>query len=116
MTRTILAHIRAIRAGHSGRSLVHAVDTKQHEYKLEVSTDELRGAVGDMLVLSWTIHANPAVITPVATATPPASSPPVTGAAAVDEQFDTLMRGAAAAPTPDQQLAALLGATAPKPG
>jgi len=117
MTRVILAHIRAIRTGHSARARIEAVDAQGLDYKLEVPTDEVRGAVGDMLVLSWTIHSNPAAATtPIAaattTATAPASSP--TSATDVDEQFDDLMRGAAArsAPTPEQQFVSLLGATA----
>ena len=123
MTRVILAHIRAIRTGHSARARIEAVDAQGLDYKLEVPTDEVRGVVGDMLVLSWTIHGNPAaVITPAtvasATATAPASSPPATSATDVDEQFDVLMRGTAvrSAPTPEQQLVSLLGVRGPRPG
>lgn len=123
MTRVILAHIRAIRTGHSARARIEAVDAQGLDYKLEVPTDEVRGVVGDMLVLSWTIHSNPAAaITPATatatTVTAPASSPPATSATEVDEQFDDLMRGATgrSAPTPEQQLVSLLGARGPKPG
>jgi len=121
MTRVILAHIRAIRTGHSARARIEAVDAQGLDYKLEVPTDEVRGVVGDMLVLSWTIHSNPvAVIIPAtaSTVTAPASSPPATSATEVDEQFDDLMRGATgrSAPTPEQQLVSLLGARGPKPG
>lgn len=123
MTRVILAHIRAIRTGHSARARIEAVDAQGLDYKLEVPTDEVRGVVGDMLVLSWTIHGNPAaVITPAtvasSTATAPASSPPATSATDVDEQFDVLMRGTAvrSAPTPEQQLVSLLGVRGPRPG
>lgn len=124
MTRVILAHIRAIRTGHSARARIEAVDAQGLDYKLEVPTDEVRGVVGDMLVLSWTIHGNPAaVITPAtaaaaATTTAPASSPPATSATDVDEQFDVLMRGTAvrSAPTPEQQLVSLLGVRGPRPG
>lgn len=124
MTRVILAHIRAIRTGHSARARIEAVDAQGLDYKLEVPTDEVRGVVGDMLVLSWTIHGNPAPVITSATAaaaattTAPASSPPATSATDVDEQFDVLMRGTAvrSAPTPEQQLVSLLGVRGPRPG
>lgn len=126
MNRSILAHIRAIRFGHSERALVQAVDARGLEYKLEVPTDEVRGVVGDMLVLSWSIHDNPAVVTTPTSVTPTSTSATATsespasplGPAAVDEQFDVLMRGGAArsALTPEQQLAALLGSSGQKPG
>ena len=123
MTGVILAHIRAIRSGHSARARIEAVDAQGLEYKFEVSTDEVRGVVGDMLVLSWTIHSNPAVVTtptatPLAATAIPASSPSPMGAATVDEQFDVLMRGAAvpSAVTPEQQIAALFRMSGPKPG
>lgn len=125
MKRSILAHIRAIRFGHSERALVHALDARGLEYKLEVPVDEVRGVVGDMLVLSWTIHSNPAAVTTptsvtTTSATAASSESPASplGPAAVDEQFDVLMRGGAArsALTPEQQLAALLGTSGQKPG
>ena len=123
MTGVILAHIRAIRSGHSARARIEAVDAQGLEYKIEAGIDELRGVVGDMLVLSWTIHSNPAVVTtptatpPAATAIPASSHSPM-GAATVDEQFDVLMRGAAvpSAVTPEQQIAALFRMSGPKPG
>ena len=121
MTGVILANIRAIRSGHSARARVEAVDAQGLEYKFEANADEVRGSVGDLLVLSWTIHSNPVVVT-TPTATPPtaASTPAIspTDAAGVDEQFDVLMRGAAArpAPNPEQQLAALLRGAGTKPG
>ena len=120
---TILAQIRAIRTGHSERAQVHAVCARGRDYKIEVGTDEVPGVVGDMIVLSWTAHANPAVATSIVP-TPETSAPalapaPTTGEAAdVDNQFDALMRGAAArqALTPEQQLAALLGVPGAKAG
>ncbi len=118
---TILAQIRAIRTGHSARAQVHAVCARGLDYKLEVPTDEVPGVVGDMIVLSWTAHASPAVATSIVP-TPETSAPapaPTTGEAAdVDHQFDALMRGAAArqALTPEQQLAALLGVPGTKQG
>ena len=122
MTGVILAHIRAIRSGHSARARVEAVDAQGLEYKFEANADEVRGSVGDILVLSWTIHSNPVVVTtPTATPPPPAASTPASSpmdAATVDEQFDVLMRGAAARPAqnPEQQLAALLRGAGTKPG
>ena len=125
MTTTVVAQIRAIRTGHSERAQVHAVCARGRDYKIEVGTDEVPGIVGDMIVLSWTAHANPAVATSIVP-TPDASAPapvpapaPTTGEAAdVDNQFDALMRGAAArqALTPEQQLAALLGVPGAKAG
>jgi len=122
MTGVILAHIRAIRSGHSARARVEAVDAQGLEYKFEANADEVRGSVGDILVLSWTIHSNPVVVTtPTATPPPTAASTPASSpmdAATVDEQFDVLMRGAAARPaqSPEQQLAALLRGAGTKPG
>lgn len=122
MTGVILAHIRAIRSGHSARARVEAVDAQGLEYKFEANADEVRGSVGDILVLSWTIHSNPVVVTtPTATPPPTAASTPASSpmdAATVDEQFDVLMRGAATRPAqnPEQQLAALLRGAGTKPG
>ena len=120
---TILAQIRAIRTGHSERAQVHAVCARGRDYKIEVGTDEVPGVVGDMIVLSWTAHANPAVATsivptPETSAPAPAPAPTTGEAADVDNQFDALMRGAAArqALTPEQQLAALLGVPGAKAG
>lgn len=110
---TIVAQIRAIRMGHSERAQVHAVCAKGHDIKIEVASDEVPGAVGDLLVLSWSAHANPAAATPALTAPSAPVSVPVPAsmsadAAVVDGQFDALMRGGAPQTlTPDQQLAAL---------
>ncbi len=121
MTTTIVAQIRAIRTGHSERAQVHAVCARGRDFKIEVGTDEVPGVVGDLIVLSWTAHANPAFATstaptPEAPAPVPARTPGE--AADVDHQFDALMRGAAArqALTPEQQLAALLGVPGNKAG
>ncbi len=115
MTTTILAQIRAIRTGHSERAQVHAVSPRG-EYKLEVPTDEVPGVVGDMIVLSWTVHANPAGTwtAPATEAPAPAPVPVLATAAEVDNQFAALMRSGSGRPapdplTPEQQLAALLG-------
>ena len=119
MTTTIVAQIRAIRTGHSERAQVHAVCARGRDFKIEVGTDEVPGVVGDLIVLSWTAHANPVFATSTAP-TPEAPTPArTTGEAAdVDQQFDALMRGAAArqALTPEQQLAALLGVPGNKAG
>ena len=111
---TIVAQIRAIRIGHSERAQVHAVCAKGHDIKIEVASDEVPGAVGDLLVLSWSAHVNPAAATPALTAPSAPVSVPVPAsmstahAAVVDGQFDALMRGGAPQTlTPDQQLAAL---------
>lgn len=123
MTTTIVAQIRAIRTGHSERAQVHAVCARGRDFKIEVGTDEVPGAVGDLIVLSWTAHANPVFATstaptPEAPAPVPAPARTTGEAADVDQQFDALMRGAAArqAPTPEQQLAALLGVPGNKAG
>ena len=118
MTTTIVAQIRAIRTGHSERAQVHAVCARGRDYKIEVATDEVPGVVGDLIVLSWTVHANPVFATSTAPTPAPAPAPAPGEAADVDHQFDALMRGAAArqALTPEQQLAALLGAPGNKAG
>ena len=115
MTTTILAQIRAIRTGHSERAQVHAVSPRG-EYKLEVPTDEVPGVVGDMIVLSWTVHANPAGTWTAPATEAPVPAPVLATAADVDNQFAALMRSAGARQpptadplTPEQQLAALLG-------
>ena len=118
MTTTIVAQIRAIRTGHSERVQVHSVCARGHDFKIEVATDEVPGVVGDLIVLSWTVHANPVFATSTAPTPAPAPAPAPGEAADVDHQFDALMRGAAArqALTPEQQLAALLGAPGNKAG
>lgn len=72
MTGLILARIERIRRGHSDRSLIHAI-AGDLEYKLEVHTDEVAGlgtGEGHMLVLSWSIHASPAVTVQAEAASP----------------------------------------------
>jgi hypothetical protein len=108
----ILARIERIRRGHSDRSLVHAV-AEGLEYKIEVPTEEVAGlgtGEGHMLVLSWSIHASPAVT--VTSEVPPSSTPPVS----VDAQFMSMMNrgtdGASATPAQPAQPAT---ATAPSP-
>ena len=97
----IVARIERIRSGHSDRALVHAIDTKGREYKLEVSNDEvseLPPGEGHLLVMSWAIHENPnqpAMAVPMPqvtpTARPTAQAPPAPSS--VDAQFMALMSG-----------------------
>lgn len=135
--KSVVARIERIRSGHSDRALVHAIDAKGREYKLEVPIDEVRElppGEGHLLVMSWSIHENPIqppmaapmpqatpIAAPTAQATPALSS--------VDAQFMALMSRktqpkaeldrpsetsgrAAQSPqgiTPDEQLANMLG-------
>jgi hypothetical protein len=88
--KTVVARIERIRSGHSDRALVHAIDKKGREYKLEVSNDEvseLPPGEGHLLVMSWSIHESPiqptmATPMPQATpsATPTAQAPPLPAA------------------------------------
>jgi hypothetical protein len=99
--KTVVARIERIRSGHSDRALVHAIDKKGREYKLEVSNDEvseLPPGEGHLLVMSWSIHESPIQPTmgapmPQATpsATPTAQAPPAPSS--VDAQFMALMSG-----------------------
>ena len=63
MTGVILAHIRAIRSGHSARARVEAVDAQGLEYKFEANADEVRGSVGDVLAVMF-VYAALRAITP----------------------------------------------------
>ena len=105
MKGLILARIERIRSGHSDRSLVHAV-AEGLDYKIEVPTDEVAGlgtGEGHMLVLSWSIHASPAVT--VAAEAPPSAATPVR----VDAQFMSMMNrgtnGASSTPVPAATIA-----------
>lgn len=99
--KSIVARIERIRSGHSDRALVHAIDAKGREYKLEVSNDEVSELLpgeGRLLVMSWSIHENP--IPPTMAAPMPQATPAVTPTAqatpapsSVDAQFMALMSG-----------------------
>jgi hypothetical protein len=108
----ILARIERIRRGHSDRSLVHAV-AEGLEYKIEVATDDVAGlgtGEGHMLVLSWSIHANPAVT--VTAEAPVRSASP----ASVDAQFMSMMnRGTEGASATPAEPAPTATASAPTP-
>ena len=120
---SIVARIERIRSGHSDRALVHAIDTRGHDYKIEVpiaDVSELLAGHGHLLVLSWSIHANPiaAMTTVGASAPEPApqhTAPPIAVApSSVDAQFIALMnRRAGAEPTLDKSKS--VPADAPSP-
>lgn len=99
--KSIVARVERIRSGHSDRALIHAIDAKGREYKLEVSNSEvseLPPGEGHLLVMSWSIHESP--IQPVMVAPMPQATPSVTSTAqappassSVDAQFMALMSG-----------------------
>lgn len=99
--KSIVARIERIRGGHSDRALVHAIDTKGREYRIEVSNDdvsELPPGEGHLLVISWSIHENPiqpAMAAPMPQATPSATptAQATTAPSSVDAQFMALMSG-----------------------
>ena len=113
MKGSILARVERIRRGHSDRSLIQAVDAGGLEYKLEVPTDavaSLATGEGHMLVLSWSIHASPAMT--AASEAPPSSGTP----ASVDAQFMSMMnRGPGGASAPAQPAPTTLSAASPTP-
>ena len=87
MKGTVVARVRRVLAGHSDRSLIHAVDDEYPnlETKLEVPSEVLRELVPGQqytLTLSWTLQ-------PLVTA-PPARAP-TSLPSAVDEEFMALM-------------------------
>lgn len=96
MNGTVVARVRRVLAGHSERTLVHAVDEAGLEYKLEVPSDalrDLRPGQEHTLTLSWALQ-------PVVSSKPaaPPASTPTPLPSAVDEEFMALMsrrRGAA---------------------
>ena len=97
MNGTVVARVRRVLAGHSERTLVHAVDEAGLEYKIEVPSDalrDLRPGQEHTLTLSWTLQ-------PVVSSKPaPPASTPTALPSAVDEEFMALMsrrRGASAA-------------------
>ena len=99
--KSIVARIERIRSGHSDRALIHAIDKMGHEYRFEVSNDEvseLPPGEGHLLVMSWSIHESP--IQPTMAAPMPQATPAVTPTAqatpapsSVDAQFMALMSG-----------------------
>jgi len=97
MNGTVVARVRRILAGHSERTLVHAVDQAGLEYKLEVPSDalrDLRPGQEHTLTLSWALQ-------PVVSSKPaaPPAATPTPLPSAVDEEFMALMsrrRGASA--------------------
>ena len=110
MTGLILARIERIRRGHSDRSLVHAI-AGDLEYKLEVHTDEVAGlgtGEGHMLVLSWSIHASPAVTVPAEAAS---AATPVS----VDAQLMSMMNRGSEGTAPTAALTSTPVATASAP-
>ncbi len=99
--KSVIARIERIRSGHSERALVHAIDTGGREYRIEVPIEDVRElppGEGHLLLISWSIHSNPAQIA-AATAvpqvtpspTPTAQAPPTLSS--VDAQFMALMSG-----------------------
>ncbi len=119
----IVARLERIRSGHSDRALVHAVDTRGHDYKIEVPIADVSGLLaghGHLLVLSWSIHANPMATTTAVGASAPEpapqnTSPPMAAApSSVDAQFMALMsRRTGSEPTPDKSKS--VPADAPSP-
>ncbi len=99
--KSIVARIERIRSGHSDRALVHAIDTKGREYRIEVSNDEVSEILpgeGHLLVMTWSILESPiqpAMAAPMPQATP--SAPPTAQAppapSSVDAQFMALISG-----------------------
>ncbi len=120
---SIVARIERIRSGHSDRALVHAIDTRGHVYNIEVplaDVSELLAGHGHLLVLSWSIHANPiSAMTAVGASAPepaPQNTAPPTAAApsSVDAQFMALMnRRAGSEPTLDKSQSVLADAPSP---
>ena len=59
MNGAVVARVRRVLTGHSDRSLVHAVDDDNLEYKIEVPSDVLRNLVPGqehMLMLAGTLQ------------------------------------------------------------
>lgn len=123
MTTTILARVRRVMRGHSDRALVVAVDGAGLEHKIEVPLEAVRD-VGDgaehVLMLSWSLHALPAILQPQAPVVSPATSAsePMPGAPATAAPASATAAASSARPSPstvDQQFMALLsrGTSAP---
>ena len=110
--------VTRVLAGHSPVARIDAVDEDGHELRLEVPVDAVRGANPDqVLVVNWTLQAaarvdprpsevasgTPANVVDAEFTTTPAPRPArPAGAAAVDQEFMSLMAGrrSASAPSP----------------
>ena len=104
---TIVADIKRVLRGHSDRALIHAVDPRGLEYKLEIPLEEaaaLPSGANLQLVLSWSVHAIAAAPTASPTPAAPSGAAPqstpmaatpsaaVSSASSADERFMALMR------------------------
>lgn len=57
---TTLARVLRVLTGHSATAMIHAVDERGHELKLEVPTELTRAvAPGRVLVFQWSVHGLP---------------------------------------------------------
>lgn len=57
---TTLARVLRVLTGHSATAMIHAVDERGHELKLEVPTELTRAvAPGRVLVFHWSVHGLP---------------------------------------------------------
>ena len=57
---TTLARVLRVLTGHSATAMIHAVDERGHELKLEVPTElTLAVAPGRVLVFQWSVHGLP---------------------------------------------------------
>lgn len=57
---TTIARVLRVLTGHSATSMIHAVDERGHELKLEVPTELTRTvAPGRLLVFQWSVHGLP---------------------------------------------------------
>ncbi len=89
--RTVARIERVLR--HAPRALVHAVDAAGHEIKLEVPADDAALIdIGDVLVLSWSVHRLPAAVE-LENGSPPTPSvePDEDQARANDREFEALL-------------------------
>jgi hypothetical protein len=118
MNTQVFRVTRVLSAAGSPVARLHAVDAQGHELQLELPVAAVQGATGQALVLQWSLHAVPEVMTPAAVQAEPATSTaPVTESTespavtaelftshAVDEAFMALMarcrRGASASAQP----------------
>lgn len=109
--KSVIARIERIRSGHSERALVHAIDTGGREYRIEVPIEDVRElspGEGHLLLISWSIHANP--VQPTTAAPIPQTTPSLTptmqappAPSSVDAQFMALMsRGSRPKPELDR--------------
>ena len=57
---TTLARVLRVLTGHSATAMIHAVDERGHELKLEVPSELTRTvAPGRVLVFQWSVHGLP---------------------------------------------------------